>query len=94
MQAFMFGLTFTNYAVLHVTRSVWSAATKDMELLYGFSVEQVAYMNMCFLLSYSVGGILISQLVDKYEKKLLIAVLYTLISLTNCLIGFMSYAKN
>lgn len=89
----MFALTFTNYAVLHVTRSVWSAATKDMEVLYGFSTEQVAYMNMCFLLSYSIGGILISQLADKYQKKVLIAVLYTAISITTCAIGFMSYAQ-
>ena len=53
----MFGLTFMNYAVLHCARVIWSAATKDFKDLYNFKDSDIAAMNTCFLLSYSIGGI-------------------------------------
>jgi sugar phosphate permease len=54
----MFGITFMNYAVLHASRSVWSAATKDLTLIYPEAINNdiIANMNTCFLISYGVGG--------------------------------------
>jgi sugar phosphate permease len=54
----MFGLTFLNYAVLHATRSVWSAATKDFLDIYSeaFSKEDIADINMTFLACYGLGS--------------------------------------
>jgi sugar phosphate permease len=47
-----------NYAVLHASRSVWSAATKDLTLIYPEAINNdiIANMNTCFLISYGVGG--------------------------------------
>jgi sugar phosphate permease len=58
MQALMFVITFMNYAVLHASRSVWSAASKDFTKIYPDAIDKdkIAYMNTCFLFSYGVGG--------------------------------------
>ena len=54
----MFTITFMNYAVLHASRSVWSAATKDLTNIYPDAINNdiIANMNTCFLLSYGFGG--------------------------------------
>ena len=83
----MFGLTFINYAVLHCTRSIWSAATKDFQKLYDFSVPEVAAMNMCFLLSYSIGGIFLGQLADQFQKPKLIFVIYSSVAVVVFALG-------
>lgn len=83
----MFALTFVNYSVLHCTRAIWSAATKDFKTLYGFTTNQVAAMNMCFLLSYSIGGIFLGQLADKYPKRKLIFAIYTSVALVIFILG-------
>jgi len=85
----MFLITFMNYAVLHASRSVWSAATKDFKTIYDFSVPQIAYMNSCFLGAYAVGGIFTGQLADKYRLKFFIPAMYTAIALSMCSLALM-----
>ena len=87
----MFALTFFNYACLHSTRSVWSAATKDLISLYDFSVSDIAKMNSIFLFAYSAGGVAFGQLADRYKLKYLIPVLYTLIALSISSLGVLHY---
>ena len=87
----IFCMTFFNYAVLHATRSIWSAATKDIEKNYGFEHTNIANMNSCFLVSYGLGNIFMGQLADKYSKKKLIPVLYALIALNVFVIGCLSF---
>lgn len=83
----MFALTFVNYSVLHCTRAIWSAATKDFQTLYGFTTDEIAAMNMCFLLSYAIGGIFLGQLADKYPKRKLIFVIYSCVALVVFTLG-------
>ena len=56
----MFALTFVNYAALHTTRAMWSAATADIKELYNFTTADVATIDTFFLASYSVGAIFLS----------------------------------
>ena len=85
-QVMTFILTFLNYASLHTTRSMWSSATKDIEKLYGFTTKQIAMVDMWFLLAYSIGGIFLCQIADKYEKRRIIVLQYTIVAaITSCL---------
>ena len=56
----MFILAYCNYAVLHSTRSVWSAATKDFKTIYDFSNKQISNMNACFLGFYALSSLVLS----------------------------------
>lgn len=91
-QALMFALTFMNYAVLHATRSVWSAATKDIKDLYKgqISEDDIAGVNSAFLACYGIGGFFTGQLADKYRKRGLIFVLYSMITLSVTCLGLLS----
>ena len=83
----IFVITYFNYAILHATRSAWTLATKDLIGLYGFSDGVVADMNATFLFCYSLGGIFLSHLGDKYCKPKLIFTMYTLIAIVMALLG-------
>jgi len=89
LQLSVFLLTAVNYAVLHATRSSWSLATKDFEDLYGFSTGAVANLNATFLFFYSAGGLFLSTLGDRYNKKKLICFMYTLIALVEVALGLL-----
>ena len=58
LQLLMFVITFCNYAVLHATRSVWSAASKNLTVVYDGNItqDQIAGMNTAFLTCYGLGG--------------------------------------
>ena len=58
LQVLMFAITFCNYAVLHATRSVWSAASKDLTVVYEGEItqDQIAGLNTAFLACYGLGG--------------------------------------
>lgn len=77
--------------MLHATRSVWSAGTKDFKTLYDFEDYLIAAMNTCFLGFYGIGGFFTGQLADKYHKGRLIFYLYTGIAITVVLLGFLRY---
>lgn len=83
----MFALTYINYATLHASRSIWSAATKDLKNF--FSQDEIALMNGLFLGFYAVGGIFAGQLADKYPKKLLLLLMFTLVALSMFGLGFL-----
>jgi sugar phosphate permease len=70
----MFILTFFNYAILHATRSAWSLATGDLTSYYGFQTGTIADMNATFLFFYSLGGIFLGHMADKFRKSRLIFV--------------------
>lgn len=91
MQLFIFALTYLNYGILHATRSAWSLASKDVTQEYGFTLDQISYMNSVFLGFYSLGGFYLSSLGDKYNKNRLIFVMYTLIALTQSYLGFLGH---
>lgn len=90
----MFAITFLNYAVLHATRSVWSAATKTIEIVYDGEITQddIAGMNTAFLACYGIGGFFTGQLADKFKKRKLIFALYSLITLSMVGLGLLSLA--
>lgn len=77
----MFLLTYTNYAILHATRSAWSVATGDLKIIYGFTTDQISNINADFLLFYSIGGIVLGGLGDRYKKNRLIFVMYLMIAI-------------
>jgi sugar phosphate permease len=83
----MFALTYVNYATLHATRAIWSAATKDLKTF--FSTDEIALMNGLFLASYAVGGIFTGQLADKYPKRLLLLLIFMLVGLLLFALGAM-----
>lgn len=87
----MFAITFVNYMILHATRSAWSLATKDLEVIYGFSTGEISYMNATFLLAYSLGGFFLSHLGDVYSKRHLICLMYSLIALIEIILGSMQF---
>ena len=87
----MFSLTYANYGVLHATRSSWSLATKDLLTLYGYNESTIAWMNSDFLFFYSLGGFFLSHLGDRYKKNRLIFIMYTLIALTEVLLGSLMF---
>jgi hypothetical protein len=80
-QLTMFSITFLNYAILHATRSAWSIASSDLTSYYGFSTSTIADMNATFLFFYSLGGIFLGHLADKYGKSRLIFCQYSMIAL-------------
>ena len=90
-QVLMFALTFCNYASLHATRSIWSSATHDIKDIYSLEDQSIANINMCFLLTYAIGGIFMGQLADKYPKRKLIFALYTIIATLVAILGLMSF---
>ena len=57
-QLLIFSLTFLNYGVLHATRTVWSAATKEFIDAYDGQISErdIANLNSTFLTVYSLGG--------------------------------------
>ena len=62
-------------------------ATKDLKDYYGWSDGLVSDMNATFLFTYATGGFFLSQLGDKYSKRKLICFMYTLIALTELILG-------
>ena len=87
----MFLITYVNYGILHATRSAWSLASKDLITLYGFEKGTVSYMNATFLFFYALGGFFLSHLGDKYSKRKLIALMYTLIALIEVILGLLAF---
>lgn len=83
----MFIITFLNYSVLHTTRSMWSSATKDIQKVYGFSTQQLALVDTWFLLAYSIGVMFLSQIADKFQKRKIIIVMYTIVALLTASTG-------
>ena len=90
-QLTMFFLTFFNYAILHSTRSAWSLATSDLTSYYEFRTGLIADMNATFLFFYSLGGIFLGHLADKYAKPRLIFVQYTMIAMVQISLGCLMY---
>lgn len=87
----MFVITYFNYAMLHASRSVWSAGTKDFKTLYKFEDYTIAGINTVFLASYGVCGFFSGQLADKYRKGRLIFALYTFTAIVQILLGFIKF---
>ena len=86
----MFAITFTNYAALHATRSIWSAATKDFKTTFNFNDQQIASMNSTYLTLYAVCGIFTGQLADKFPKRKLILVIYSLVATCMLSLAFLT----
>lgn len=93
-QIIMFLITYLNYTMLHATRAVWSAGTKNFKTLYHFDDKDITIMNTCFLGFYGCGGFFTGQLADKYKKGRLIFVLYTCIAITVCSLGMLKYVPS
>ena len=55
----MFIFTFFNYSMMHASRSVWSAASKDLKIIYPDAINDdiIALLNTFFLISYGIGGL-------------------------------------
>lgn len=71
---------------MHTTRSMWSSATKDIQVLYNFETNQVALIDFWFLLAYSIAGIFLCQMVDKFDKpKFIFAQYSTVAVIVSCL---------
>jgi sugar phosphate permease len=87
----MFMLSYANYAVLHATRSAWSLASKDLISEYGFKEGTVSDMNATFLGFYAAGGFFLSTLGDRYDKRKLIVVMYSLIALVEVALGLIGF---
>lgn len=65
---------------------MWSSATKDIQLLYNFETTQVALIDFWFLLAYSIAGIFLCQIVDKFNKPKVILIQYTTVAvIVSCL---------
>eukprot|EP00347_Sterkiella_histriomuscorum_P013119 403365944 len=90
-QAFIFILTFCNYAVLHTTRAAWSNATPQIKTLYSFDSKLISYMNSSFLFCYAMMGIFSGHLADKYKKNRFIIIAYTLIGINVICVGCLQY---
>jgi sugar phosphate permease len=87
----MFTLTYVNYGILHATRSAWSLASRDFITLYGFKEGTVSDMNATFLFFYAIGGFFLSHLGDRFSKRKLIAVMYTLIAIVEVILGSLAF---
>ena len=90
-QILMFLITFFNESMLHATRSIWSAGTKDFQKLYGFSKTTIAAMNTTFLAFYGVGSFFSGHIADMYKKPKLIFCLYTSIAVIVFLVGSLRF---
>lgn len=89
----MFALTFFNYAILHATRSAWSLATSDLTSYYSFTTGTIADMNATFLFFYSLGGVFLGHMADKYGKSRLIFCQYSMIALVQISLGSLMFVS-
>ena len=87
----MFLLAYTNYAALHSTRTVWSAATKDFKNIYNFSDDEVGNMNACFLGAFALSSFFLSQFADKIKLKYLIPAIWCSVAVVMCALGSMQH---
>ena len=87
----MFSLSYSNYAILHATRSAWSLVSKDLISLYGFKEGTVSDMNATFLGFYAAGGFCLSTMGDRFDKRKLIVVMYSLIAIVEVALGLLSF---
>ena len=69
-QAGIFVLTYLNYMSVHMLRSIWSSATKDLEKLYGFTTDTVADLNIVNLSFYAASAVLLGRVADNPSIKI------------------------
>ena len=57
-------LTYLNYMSIHMARSIWSSATKDLEKLYNFSTDDIAEINIVNLSFYATFAVILGRFAD------------------------------
>jgi sugar phosphate permease len=75
-KAFTFMLTFFGYSTLHAMRTSWSYSKKLMQNETGITNEDLGFVDMSFLLCYSLGLAFIGPLGDRFNRRYFLALGY------------------